>query len=166
MDTAPPAVHTLLEIRKYCPEVFDKIEVWVDGGIKRGTDAVKALALGAKGVGVGRAALFGLGASGKEGVARVLESKSSCSITCTNRALISGPVLKAETETAMRLLGVEKIEQLGLQHVSDFDTDTDNILGMLTVGFQVNTRALERDIYDGPANLDRPSLWENVRSKL
>jgi len=75
LDTAPPAVHTLLEIRKYCPEVFDKIEVWVDGGIKRGTDVVKALCLGAKGVGVGRAALFGLGAGGKEGVARVLESE-------------------------------------------------------------------------------------------
>jgi isopentenyl diphosphate isomerase/L-lactate dehydrogenase-like FMN-dependent dehydrogenase len=75
LDTAPPAVHTLLEIRKYCPEVFDKIEVWVDGGIKRGTDVVKALCLGARGVGVGRAALFGLGAGGKEGVARMLESK-------------------------------------------------------------------------------------------
>lgn len=77
LDTAPPAVHTLLEIRKYCPEVFDRIEVWVDGGIKRGTDVVKALCLGAKGVGVGRAALFGLGAGGKEGVARVLESEFS-----------------------------------------------------------------------------------------
>jgi L-lactate dehydrogenase (cytochrome) len=77
LDTAPPAVHTLLEIRKYCPEVFDRVEVWVDGGIKRGTDVVKALCLGARGVGVGRAALFGLGAGGKEGVARVLESKFS-----------------------------------------------------------------------------------------
>ena len=77
LDTAPPAVHTLLEIRKYCPEVFDRIEVWVDGGIKRGTDVVKALCLGARGVGVGRAALFGLGAGGKEGVERVLESKSN-----------------------------------------------------------------------------------------
>ena len=78
LDTAPPAVHTLLEIRKYCPEVFDKIEVWVDGGIKRGTDVVKALCLGARGVGIGRAALFGLGAGGKEGVARVLESEFPC----------------------------------------------------------------------------------------
>jgi L-lactate dehydrogenase (cytochrome) len=40
-------------------------------------------------------------------------------------------VLKAETETCMRLLGVEKVEQLGMQHV--------------------NTRAVERDIWDGPA---------------
>jgi L-lactate dehydrogenase (cytochrome) len=100
LDTAPPAVHTLLEIRKYCPEVFGRIEVWVDGGIKRGTDVVKALCLGARGVGIGRGALFGLGAGGKEGVARVLE------------------ILKAETETCMRLLGVERIDQLGLQHVS------------------------------------------------
>ncbi|KAF2791382.1 hypothetical protein K505DRAFT_363876 [Melanomma pulvis-pyrius CBS 109.77] len=128
LDTAPPGVHTLLEIRKYCPEVFDRIEVWVDGGIKRGTDVVKALCLGARGVGVGRAALFGLGAGGKEGVARVLE------------------ILKAETETCMRLLGVDRIDQLGMQHI--------------------NTRAVERDIYDGPAALERPSLWSKPRAKL
>lgn len=77
LDTAPPAVHTLLEIRKYCPEVLSRIEVWVDGGIKRGTDVVKALCLGAKAVGVGRAALFGLGAGGPEGVDRTFESKLS-----------------------------------------------------------------------------------------
>ena len=74
MDTAPPAVHTLLEIRKYCPEVFDKIEVHVDGGIRRGTDAVKALCLGATSVGLGRAALWGLAAGGVEGVSRTLQS--------------------------------------------------------------------------------------------
>ncbi|KAF4972194.1 hypothetical protein FZEAL_9656 [Fusarium zealandicum] len=74
LDTAPPAMHTLLEIRKYCPEVLSKVEVWVDGGIKRGTDVVKALCLGARGVGIGRAALFGLGAGGQAGVERVFES--------------------------------------------------------------------------------------------
>ncbi|KAM3086670.1 hypothetical protein ACMFMF_000615 [Clarireedia jacksonii] len=74
LDTAPPAIHTLLEIRKYCPEVLSRIEVWVDGGIKRGTDVVKALCLGARAVGVGRAALFGLGAGGPEGVERTFES--------------------------------------------------------------------------------------------
>jgi isopentenyl diphosphate isomerase/L-lactate dehydrogenase-like FMN-dependent dehydrogenase len=132
LDTAPPAVHTLLEIRKYCPEVFDRIEVWVDGGIKRGTDVVKALCLGASGVGVGRAALFGLGAGGKEGVARVLESESfsffqnsECDMHANRQT-----VLKAETETCMRLLGVEKVEQLGMHCI--------------------NTRAVERDIWDGP----------------
>lgn len=75
LDTAPPAVHTLLEIRKYCPEVFSTIEVWVDGGIRRGTDVVKALCLGAKAVGVGRAALWGLGAGGWKGVERTFESE-------------------------------------------------------------------------------------------
>lgn len=74
-DTAPPAVHTLLEIRKYCPEVFDKLEVLVDGGIRRGTDVVKALCLGAKGVGLGRPALWGLGAGGVDGVKRTFESR-------------------------------------------------------------------------------------------
>ena len=74
LDTAPPAVHTLLEIRKYCPEVFDKVDIWVDG--RRGTDVVKALCLGAKAVGIGRPALFGLGAGGQQGVERVFESES------------------------------------------------------------------------------------------
>ena len=75
MDTAPPALHTLLEIRKYCPEILDKLEVLVDGGIRRGTDVLKALCLGAKGVGIGRAALWGLGAGGIAGVERTLESE-------------------------------------------------------------------------------------------
>ena len=74
-DTAPPAMHTLLEIRKYCPEILSKVQVWIDGGVKRGTDVVKALCLGASGVGIGRAALFGLGAGGQAGVERTLESK-------------------------------------------------------------------------------------------
>lgn len=75
-DTAPPAVHTLMEIRKYCPEVFQKLEVLVDGGIKRGTDVAKALCLGARAVGIGRAPLWGLGAGGVAGVERTLESES------------------------------------------------------------------------------------------
>ncbi|KAE8326661.1 FMN-dependent dehydrogenase-domain-containing protein [Aspergillus sergii] len=74
LDTAPPAVHTLLEVRKYCPHVFKKMEVWVDGGIRRGTDVVKALCLGAKAVGIGRPALWGLGAGGVKGVERTLQS--------------------------------------------------------------------------------------------
>ncbi|KAF3924146.1 hypothetical protein AA313_de0204889 [Arthrobotrys entomopaga] len=41
LDTAPPSVYTLLEMRRYCPEVFSKIEVWVDGGVKRGSDVIK-----------------------------------------------------------------------------------------------------------------------------
>ena len=77
LDTAPPAVHTLMEVRKFCPHIFQQIEVWVDGGIRRGTDAVKALCLGAKAVGIGRPALWGLGAGGVPGVERTLQSELS-----------------------------------------------------------------------------------------
>ncbi|KAG9238368.1 FMN-dependent dehydrogenase-domain-containing protein [Amylocarpus encephaloides] len=121
LDTAPPAVHTLLEIRKYCPEVFSRLEVWVDGGIKRGTDVVKALCLGAKAVGVGRAALFGLGAGGREGVERTFE------------------ILNDEIDTCMRLLGVDRVSELGPKHI--------------------NSRAVERDIYDGHAGMEKLGLW-------
>ncbi|KAI0512467.1 FMN-dependent dehydrogenase [Xylaria bambusicola] len=107
LDTAPPALHTLLEIRKYCPEVFSYIDVWVDGGIKRGTDVVKALALGAKAVGVGRAALFGLGAGGQAGVERTFE------------------ILEAETATCMKLLGVKNLEELGPKHMNTRKVEQD-----------------------------------------
>ncbi|KAI9888994.1 MAG: hypothetical protein M1814_006052 [Vezdaea aestivalis] len=76
LDSNPPPIHTLLEIKKFCPEVLNQLEVWIDGGIKRGTDVVKALCLGAKGVGLGRAPLWGLGAGGVAGVERTFESKS------------------------------------------------------------------------------------------
>ena len=54
-------------------EVKGRIPVFVDGGVRRGTDVFKALALGAKGVGIGRPYLWGLGAFGQAGVDRVLE---------------------------------------------------------------------------------------------
>ncbi|KAK5990847.1 L-lactate dehydrogenase (cytochrome) [Cladobotryum mycophilum] len=119
LDTVSPPVHVLLEIRKYCPEVFSKIEVYVDGGIKRGTDVVKALCLGAKAVGIGRAALFGLGAGGQAGVERTLQSKSN------PIAQIYDP--KQESR-------------------------------------QINTRRVDRDIFDGDPGLDKQGLW--TKSKL
>jgi len=53
--------------------VGNRIPVFVDGGVRRGTDVFKALALGAKAVGIGRPFLWGLGAFGQVGVDRVLE---------------------------------------------------------------------------------------------
>ncbi len=54
-------------------EVGNRIPVFVDGGFRRGTDVFKALALGAKAVGIGLPMLWGLGAFGQAGVDRVLE---------------------------------------------------------------------------------------------
>jgi L-lactate dehydrogenase (cytochrome) len=74
LDTAPAPVLLLLELQKCCPEVFDKMEIFVDGGVMRGTDIFKALCLGAKSVGIGRGFLFALN-YGQEGVEKYVESK-------------------------------------------------------------------------------------------
>jgi isopentenyl diphosphate isomerase/L-lactate dehydrogenase-like FMN-dependent dehydrogenase len=64
---------TLEALAEVAPEVRGRIPVLVDGGIRRGTDALKALALGATAVGIGRPYIWGLGAFGQAGVDRVLE---------------------------------------------------------------------------------------------
>jgi 4-hydroxymandelate oxidase len=71
------STETLRATVQALPEVVaavdNRIPVFVDGGFRRGTDVFKALALGAKGVGIGRPMLWGLGAFGQAGVDRVLE---------------------------------------------------------------------------------------------
>ncbi|ORY30757.1 FMN-dependent dehydrogenase-domain-containing protein [Naematelia encephala] len=94
LDGAPPGMYTLMEIRKLCPEVFDTCEVYVDGGVRRGTDVVKALCLGATGVGLGRPFLYAM-TYGAEGIVHAVE------------------ILRDEIQTTMRLLGVTSIDQLG-----------------------------------------------------
>ena len=74
LDTAPATVLVLLELQRCCPEVFGRVEVWVDGGVMRGTDVFKALCLGARAVGIGRGMLYGLN-YGEEGVKRYVESE-------------------------------------------------------------------------------------------
>jgi len=69
-ETLRPTIEALPEV---VAEVNGKVPVFVDGGIRRGNDAFKALALGAKAVGIGRPLLWGLGAFGQPGVERVLE---------------------------------------------------------------------------------------------
>jgi 4-hydroxymandelate oxidase len=70
LDHAPATIETL-------PEVVDAVagraEVVVDGGFQRGTDVLKAVALGARAVCIGKAAAWGLGAAGEDGVLRTLE---------------------------------------------------------------------------------------------
>lgn len=74
LDTSPPAIMVLLECQRCCPEIFDKLEVYVDGGIRRGTDVLKCLCLGATAVGMGRPFLYSVN-YGKEGVEHLTESK-------------------------------------------------------------------------------------------
>jgi 4-hydroxymandelate oxidase len=69
-ETARGTIEALPEV---VAEVGSRIPVFLDGGIRRGTDVFKALALGAKAVGIGRPMLWGLGAFGQTGVDRVLE---------------------------------------------------------------------------------------------
>lgn len=74
LDTSPPTILVLLELHRNRPEVFRSMEVYVDGGITRGTDIFKALCLGARAVGLGRGTLYGLN-YGHEGVTQYIESK-------------------------------------------------------------------------------------------
>jgi L-lactate dehydrogenase (cytochrome) len=73
LDYSPPSILLLLEMHRCCPEIFDKMEVYVDGGFRRGADILKALCLGAKAVGIGRTFLYALN-YGTEGVAHLVES--------------------------------------------------------------------------------------------
>lgn len=76
-----------------------RTEVWVDGGVRRGTDVVKALALGADFVFVGRPAVWGLAVAGEEGVRRVLRT------------------LRDETLNAMQLLGTVRVGDINPRHL-------------------------------------------------
>lgn len=73
--SAPSALATLLEIRTYTPEVLGKMEVYLDGGCRDGADILKALALGATAVGIGRPFLYALAAYGSKGVQKLIDSK-------------------------------------------------------------------------------------------
>ena len=70
LDHAPGTIEILAEVVE---AVAGRAEVVVDGGFQRGTDVLKALALGARAVCIGKAAAWGLAAAGEEGVVRTLE---------------------------------------------------------------------------------------------
>jgi isopentenyl diphosphate isomerase/L-lactate dehydrogenase-like FMN-dependent dehydrogenase len=80
--------------------VGDELDVLVDGGIRRGTDVFKALALGARAVMIGRPALSGLAVDGADGARRVLE------------------ILLAELDAALALAGAPKAEELNPSFVT------------------------------------------------
>jgi L-lactate dehydrogenase (cytochrome) len=110
LDGAPGTVGVLLELRRDCPEVFDRMEVLVDGGVRRGSDVVKAILLGAKAVGVGRPFQAAV-AWGREGVGYAAGSKSIVLWMMAIRIDANDqPVLQDEIETAMRLCGITDLD--------------------------------------------------------
>ncbi|KAJ5708631.1 hypothetical protein N7488_008432 [Penicillium malachiteum] len=104
LDTSPPSIITLLEIHKRCPQVFDKLEVYVDSGIRRGTDILKAVCLGATAVGMGRSMLFAMN-YGQDGVEHLID------------------IMQDELETAMRNIGITSLDQASPDYVHTGDVD-------------------------------------------
>ncbi|KKW68277.1 lactate dehydrogenase [Lampropedia cohaerens] len=106
LDGAPSSIAALPPIAN---AVGDKIEVWMDGGIRTGQDMLKARALGARGVMLGRSIVYGLAAAGEAGVYRALE------------------ILQKELDVSMAFCGHTHIDQVGrdilipksLQHLLD-----------------------------------------------
>lgn len=91
LDGAPATLDVLPEI---VAAVGDRVEIYLDGGVRRGSDIVKAVALGARAVCIGRPYIWGLAADGTRGVARVIE------------------ILRSEFDLAMALTGKTSISQL------------------------------------------------------
>jgi isopentenyl diphosphate isomerase/L-lactate dehydrogenase-like FMN-dependent dehydrogenase len=91
LDGSPPTLEALVEVIE---EVDGRPEVLIDGGVRRGTDVLKALALGARAVMVGRPIVWGLAAAGEEGVARVLK------------------ILRDEFDLAMALSGCRSVSEI------------------------------------------------------
>ena len=89
------------------PSIVDAVsgraDVILDGGIRRGTDILKALALGAKACMAGRPYLYGLAAGGEAGVLRALE------------------IFTSEIQRDMSLLGVAQISDIGAEHIQRCD---------------------------------------------
>jgi L-lactate dehydrogenase (cytochrome) len=96
LDGVPGSLRALPEVLE---AVNGRIEVLMDGGIRRGADIVKALSLGARAVLIGRAYAYGVGAAGGPGVARAIE------------------ILKTDLVRTMRLLGCDAVRNLDASYV-------------------------------------------------
>ena len=97
LDCVPASVRVLPEVVK---AVKDQVEVLMDGGVRRGTDVVKAVCMGARAVLCGRAYAYGLAAAGEAGVTRAIE------------------ILRTDVERTLRLLGCASIAALDRSYVN------------------------------------------------
>src|SRR5436190_15880313 len=100
LDTSPAGLDALPEIVE---AVDGRVPVLMDGGVRRGTDVVKALALGATAVLIGRPAAWGLAVAGEDGVVDVLR------------------ILREEVENAMTLCGCRTVADITRNHVARHD---------------------------------------------
>jgi L-lactate dehydrogenase (cytochrome) len=98
LDGAVSPVEQLASIRD---AVGDSLSLILDGGVRRGTHVLKAIALGASACAIGRPYLFGLAAGGEPGVARVIE------------------IFREEIERGMALMGCTSLDRLRRRHVRD-----------------------------------------------
>ena len=98
LDRVPASIDVLPEVVE---AVAGRAEVYVDSGVRRGVDVLTALALGARGVFVGRPLFFALAAGGGDGVALAIE------------------LLAAEMRNDMALLGVRSVQEIGRFHVRE-----------------------------------------------
>jgi L-lactate dehydrogenase (cytochrome) len=96
LDGVAPTLHALPEV---VAAVDGRVEVLLDGGIRRGGDIVKALCLGARAVLIGRAYAYGLGAGGGPGVARAIE------------------ILREDVIRTLRLLGCHDVAKLDRSYI-------------------------------------------------
>lgn len=96
LDGAPASIHMLPEI---ADAVGDRMEIHMDGGVRSGQDVLKAMALGADAVSIGRAYIHGLGALGGKGVTRALE------------------IIAKEMDITMALCGETKITDVGPHNI-------------------------------------------------
>ncbi|HEX6544973.1 MAG TPA: alpha-hydroxy acid oxidase, partial [Bryobacteraceae bacterium] len=105
LDTSPATISVLANI---AAAVGERCDVLVDGGVRRGTDVIKAIALGAKAVLVGRPLLWGLASNGEAGVATTLE------------------ILRTEFDSALALCGCRSVAEISpdLIHGPVFGRDT------------------------------------------
>ena len=109
-DAQPSAIRALPEV---LAAAGDDMEVFVDGGIRRGSDIVKCLALGAKACLVGRSAAYGLAVNGQSGVERVLD------------------ILRDETHVALGFVGHSHISRLDLSVLQEANPLLNHMFGSI-----------------------------------
>ncbi|KAF7966951.1 hypothetical protein HWV62_36374 [Athelia sp. TMB] len=120
LEYSMPSIEVLYRLRKERPDVFDKLEVYMDGGVRRGTggshlpyyipqgadtctDVLKALCLGAKAVGLGRSFLYAQSAYGEAGVIKTVR------------------ILEREILHGMQMLGARNVKELVPEMVEKVD---------------------------------------------